>query len=241
MLLESGGLQYLQDNSQQAACSIYPHMVLDIFGATSGRCEFSSMIITIQGKDENNYTEKMQQDFYQNTDRRNQQNQGFFLVIVEIIKKHKLPLNLAIHLLMKLTNKTYCLLMQNSFINGDYSREKRMAFNGGVKKLHNETKENLAVLSEIYVKNLLGDEQEKLKKDLDDILNTAFTKHFVTINPNVSLSSRQIITGAFYGVYTSRWKSGKSAALDKQELRDCLLYTSPSPRDLSTSRMPSSA
>ncbi len=26
-----------------------------------------------------------------------------------------------------------------------------------------------------------------------------------------------------------------------QELRDCLLYTSPSPRDLSTSRMPSSA
>ena len=27
----------------------------------------------------------------------------------------------------------------------------------------------------------------------------------------------------------------------KQPIRDCLLYTSPSPRDLSTSRMPSSA
>ena len=26
-----------------------------------------------------------------------------------------------------------------------------------------------------------------------------------------------------------------------QDLKDCLLYTSPSPRDLSTSRMPSSA
>ena len=28
---------------------------------------------------------------------------------------------------------------------------------------------------------------------------------------------------------------------DQVEIRDCLLYTSPSPRDLSTSRMPSSA
>ena len=30
-------------------------------------------------------------------------------------------------------------------------------------------------------------------------------------------------------------------APSKQQLRTCLLYTSPSPRDLSTSRMPSSA
>ena len=29
--------------------------------------------------------------------------------------------------------------------------------------------------------------------------------------------------------------------LNDDELRNCLLYTSPSPRDLSTSRMPSSA
>ena len=32
-----------------------------------------------------------------------------------------------------------------------------------------------------------------------------------------------------------------SAVLDKNDLNTCLLYTSPSPRDLSTSRMPSSA
>ena len=31
------------------------------------------------------------------------------------------------------------------------------------------------------------------------------------------------------------------AKLDKAEFYNCLLYTSPSPRDLSTSRMPSSA
>ena len=30
-------------------------------------------------------------------------------------------------------------------------------------------------------------------------------------------------------------------SLEKYELKTCLLYTSPSPRDLSTSRMPSSA
>ena len=34
---------------------------------------------------------------------------------------------------------------------------------------------------------------------------------------------------------------GDSRAVGKLELSDCLLYTSPSPRDLSTSRMPSSA
>ena len=32
-----------------------------------------------------------------------------------------------------------------------------------------------------------------------------------------------------------------ASGIDKVPLRDCLLYTSPSPRDLSTSRMPSSA
>ena len=33
----------------------------------------------------------------------------------------------------------------------------------------------------------------------------------------------------------------KSIRVDNPETRSCLLYTSPSPRDLSTSRMPSSA
>ena len=38
------------------------------------------------------------------------------------------------------------------------------------------------------------------------------------------------------GVFT-----GKSIEDAKRKAADCLLYTSPSPRDLSTSRMPSSA
>ena len=38
----------------------------------------------------------------------------------------------------------------------------------------------------------------------------------------------------------ARAKSGRKV-LDQANIYDCLLYTSPSPRDLSTSRMPSSA
>ena len=43
--------------------------------------------------------------------------------------------------------------------------------------------------------------------------------------------------------YLPRLKQGQDAPIGVQEppLGDCLLYTSPSPRDLSTSRMPSSA
>ena len=44
---------------------------------------------------------------------------------------------------------------------------------------------------------------------------------------------------AHFGLYPFRWKPGWEAAA--AELMSCLLYTSPSPRDLSTSRMPSSA
>ena len=36
-------------------------------------------------------------------------------------------------------------------------------------------------------------------------------------------------------------KDNIARAITKSEMSDCLLYTSPSPRDLSTSRMPSSA
>ena len=39
----------------------------------------------------------------------------------------------------------------------------------------------------------------------------------------------------------SRQKIGRNAELVVVDYNDCLLYTSPSPRDLSTSRMPSSA
>ena len=39
----------------------------------------------------------------------------------------------------------------------------------------------------------------------------------------------------------SAWTGGKQKLLDKGRVSSCLLYTSPSPRDISGSRMPSSA
>ena len=45
-----------------------------------------------------------------------------------------------------------------------------------------------------------------------------------------------------YWISKSHFEKGrKNWQKVSQELNDCLLYTSPSPRDLSTSRMPSSA
>ena len=41
--------------------------------------------------------------------------------------------------------------------------------------------------------------------------------------------------------FISSLRPGQMAIMANNQLQDCLLYTSPSPRDLSTSRMPSSA
>ena len=43
----------------------------------------------------------------------------------------------------------------------------------------------------------------------------------------------------YFHMLSTREKFGIN--LDNEKVSDCLLYTSPSPRDLSTSRMPSSA
>ena len=47
--------------------------------------------------------------------------------------------------------------------------------------------------------------------------------------------------GAMVEVGSIDWQTGEALSLFFGRIADCLLYTSPSPRDLSTSRMPSSA
>ena len=44
-----------------------------------------------------------------------------------------------------------------------------------------------------------------------------------------------------YTTFQARDLGGDTAELVKKNIKDCLLYTSPSPRDYGTSRMPSSA
>ena len=52
----------------------------------------------------------------------------------------------------------------------------------------------------------------------------------------------QSLNGKTIGLYNNM-TGGADIAVDRvaEHISDCLLYTSPSPRDLSTSRMPSSA
>ena len=67
-----------------------------------------------------------------------------------------------------------------------------------------------------------------LDKSTEKIVKTAKTTGALVLGPIPLPTKKTIIT------------VNKSVFVDKKS-RDCLLYTSPSPRDLSTSRMPSSA
>ena len=57
-------------------------------------------------------------------------------------------------------------------------------------------------------------------------------------NFQVDASALKILVKAL-DRYVEKWPGGKPS--EQEEIKNCLLYTSPSPRDLSTSRMPSSA
>ena len=60
----------------------------------------------------------------------------------------------------------------------------------------------------------------------------------------VPVDQKLIVAGKLYVKDRGYIKVGQSAKIklaNQDQLKFCLLYTSPSPRDLSTSRMPSSA
>ena len=62
------------------------------------------------------------------------------------------------------------------------------------------------------------------------------------VSPCISICRTDPVTGYCYGCARNNeekriWKDPATT----DEWKNCLLYTSPSPRDLSTSRMPSSA
>ena len=56
-----------------------------------------------------------------------------------------------------------------------------------------------------------------------------------------SLGGVEVMSEALWGAQTQRSLQNFAISDERIPLEICLLYTSPSPRDLSTSRMPSSA
>ena len=94
--------------------------------------------------------------------------------------------------------------------------------------------EKQKVLAEI-LRHLEGLDAQK--KELLDRLE----KERQALEENLNLETREYY-GRFEGVIRGNIeKLDAESAVLEGKLQDCLLYTSPSPRDLSTSRMPSSA
>ena len=98
----------------------------------------------------------------------------------------------------------------------------------------------IGVLSSKAVEENASVEQRFAQPDIGSVPD--FQKHIVPLLGKLGCSSAKC-HGSFQGAGDFRLSlfgfdfQKDHAAL----LRDCLLYTSPSPRDLSTSRMPSSA
>ena len=66
-------------------------------------------------------------------------------------------------------------------------------------------------------------------------------KEIMTAASNGELTTEEKVDGQNLFLSYSIPEGKAKGARNKGNLKDCLLYTSPSPRDLSTSRMPSSA
>eukprot|EP00831_Metopus_contortus_P068822 TRINITY_DN61646_c0_g1_i1.p3 TRINITY_DN61646_c0_g1~~TRINITY_DN61646_c0_g1_i1.p3 ORF type:complete len:100 (-),score=30.51 TRINITY_DN61646_c0_g1_i1:110-409(-) len=84
------------------------------------------------------------------------------------------------------------------------------------------------------------DKQEEVK-----IVKKSFIMKQDNIQDVYDLESKEIGSGNYGVVKKLVHKMTKQERavkiIPKSKIKDCLLYTSPSPRDLSTSRMPSSA
>ena len=92
----------------------------------------------------------------------------------------------------------------------------------------------------------LGVARQKRKYDLP--LNKGVGRHFLKVLiALMSILAIFALSASFaLSEMTQRWESGleNKATVEvpaEDKFGNCLLYTSPSPRDLSTSRMPSSA
>ena len=103
----------------------------------------------------------------------------------------------------------------------------------------------VAQMEDFSIKVTAKDNTEKIKpinikkgNKLTDYITPAENTSLRSVVASLSWVARQCRPALSYSVNKLQTKQGKGTYAD---IKDCLLYTSPSPRDLSTSRMPSSA
>ena len=105
-----------------------------------------------------------------------------------------------------------------------------------------------------YTKTPKFNSEEKVKSSFSTALNSANSALINNINTSLSYKNWGILTSVSYSKFGDiqmgknrkhgfdNWGLNQYFSFNSRDrYRDCLLYTSPSPRDLSTSRMPSSA
>ena len=113
-----------------------------------------------------------------------------------------------------------------------------------IKKIEKQFPTDNDLLEKIFF-NYLNETEGALPKITSDGSFSALCKAYTSfnqslINDNKSLPLRSKLKNLFvFGQYKNI--SLENESLESRDIFTCLLYTSPSPRDLSTSRMPSSA
>ena len=98
---------------------------------------------------------------------------------------------------------------------------------------------------EIFISDDISQKIQKFDSiifDCDGVLVDIRNSYDQAINKTISAIMKELFNDEVGDIVTSKIHFGlKSVGGFNDEVAVCLLYTSPSPRDLSTSRMPSSA
>ena len=105
-----------------------------------------------------------------------------------------------------------------------------------LKEIHHRVKNNLQVISSLLGLQGLSVKDAKAKAAIQEGRSRVHSMSLI----HQSLYKKDNLTGIEMKPYLEKLATDLIATYNYQDI-NCLLYTSPSPRDLSTSRMPSSA
>ena len=92
-----------------------------------------------------------------------------------------------------------------------------------------------------YIRNLIEKGRSKYRLSAKPKSKVQINDFFISVDENKKILLREYVPKNVSTNKVILYFHGGGYVLNSVDIYDCLLYTSPSPRDLSTSRMPSSA